>query len=115
MISTVDNINVLEEGDLNKLGSILFDSLSINKIDKKISVVSYKEAMINGVADLLKKMLIQDREISGELKLNIIDLLDKLHTQKEHLEIIKSNILQTDIEQASKRLSKKSQSAFELK
>jgi len=58
-------------------------------------------------------MLLQNTGMSKESKLNIINLLDKLTRQREHLEIIKSKIAISDIQQASKRLSKKSQSAFE--
>jgi len=108
-----ENINVIEEEDLTKISLVIFESLLIKREYKRESVVYYKEDMINGVADLLKKMLLQNTGMSKESKLNIINLLDKLTRQREHLEIIKSKIAISDIQQASKRLSKKSQSAFE--
>jgi hypothetical protein len=110
-----ENINVIEEEDLTKISLAIFESLLIKREYKRESVVDYKEDMIKSVSDLLKKMLVQNTGMSKESKLNIIILLDKLNTQREHLEIIKSKISISDIQQASKRLSKKSQSAFELK
>jgi hypothetical protein len=111
----VENINVIEEGDLTKMGSILIESIFIKRMYKKESVIAYKEDMLDGLADLLRKILIEDSGLSKDAKLNVINLLDKLKTQKENLEILKSQVSAADIQQASERLSKKSQSAFELK
>ena len=115
MLENIDHINAIEEADLTKISSVLFESLFIENKYMDTLIVDYKEDMVNDVANLLKKMLLQNAEMSVESKLNIINLLDKLNTQKEHLELIKSKISISDIQQASERLSKKSQSAFELK
>jgi|GEM_PF-2231312 hypothetical protein len=117
MITTdnLDSINAIQEDDLSKINLLLFESLYINDIYINDSVVDFKENMIDSFAELLKKMLLQNIEISNDSKLNIINLLDKLNTQKENLEAIKLKTTISDLQQASKRLSKKSQSAFELK
>ena len=48
-------------------------------------------------------------------KLELINFLDKLNTQKELLELAKGQTNITDIRKAAKRLGKKSQSAFKTK
>ncbi|GAA3976205.1 hypothetical protein [Mucilaginibacter dorajii] len=111
----IEQINVIEESDLSKISLILFESLSLKRSYKNESVVNYSEYVLDAIADLFKKMLIQDKTMTKESKLNVINLLDKLKTQKENLELIRSDVGVSDIKQASKRLSKKSQSAFEAK
>jgi len=97
------------------INKVLFDSIYINGIYINESEVNYKENMIDRLAEILNKILVQNAELSDDAKLNIINLLDKLNTQKENLEMIKLKSSIADIQQASERLSKKSQSAFELK
>jgi hypothetical protein len=113
-LEEIDSINAIDEGDLAKFSAILWDSLLIKRIYKRESLIGYKEDMVEGVTYLLKKMFLNDA-LSKESKLHIINLLDKLNTQKEYLELIKSKISNKDIEAASERLSQKSQSAFDLK
>jgi hypothetical protein len=115
LLLNTDSINAIEENDLTKISSVLFESLSIKRVYKKESVVEYKKDMVDGLIDLLKKMLFHGANIPQESKLNIVNLLDKLKTQKEYLDTMKSNISNSDTEKASERLSKKVQSAFELK
>lgn len=118
MISAIEdknNINAINENDLTRISGLLFESFFINRPYKRESTVNYKESMIDSFIDLLNKMLGQQTGLSKEKKLDTIILLDKLKTQKENLELIKSNISTSDIQEASKRLSKKSQSAFESK
>ena len=114
-IENIDQVNAIDESDLSKISEVLFESLSLKRIYKNEAVVNYNEYVIDTIANLFKKMLIQDTTMAKEAKLNVINLLDKLKTQKENLEFIKLNISASDIQQASKRLSKKSQSAFETK
>jgi hypothetical protein len=114
-IDNLDSINAIKEDDLSKINTALFESFYINNISIKESLVDYKEDIIETFSELLKKMLFKNLEMSKESKLNIINFLDKLSTQKENLEMIKSKTSISDIQEASKRLSKKSQSAFELK
>ena len=113
-LEEIDHINAIEEDDLTMFSAVLLESLQIKRIYKKKSIVEYKEDMIDGVIDLLKKMLLNET-MSGKSKLDIINLLDKFTTQKEYLELIRSKISVADIKAASQRLSEKSQSAFELK
>jgi hypothetical protein len=115
MITLDKSINAIDENDLTKISGLLFESFSINRQYKRESLVNYKEDLIDSFMELLNKLLAQQTGLSKERKLDTIDLLDKLKTQKENLEMIKSNISLSDIEQASARLTKKTQSAFELK
>ncbi len=114
-LENVGRVNAIDESDLGKISKVLFESLSLKKTYKDESVVTYNEYVIDVIANLFKKMLVQDATLTPESKLNVIDLLDKLKTQKENLDLIKSDISLADIKQASKRLSKKAQSAFETK
>jgi len=114
-LENIDRINAIEESDSNKISIVLFEWLSLKQSYKNESLVNYSEYVIDTLADLFKKMLVQDTAMTKEAKLNVVDLLDKLKTQKENLDFIKSNIAVSDIQQASKRLSKKAQSAFETK
>ena len=111
----IEQINVIEESDLSKISMALFEFLPIKSSYQDESVINYSEYVIDFIVDLFKRMLNQDTTMTRESKLNIINLLDKLKTQKENLELIRSNVGVSDIQQASKRLSKKSQSAFEAK
>jgi hypothetical protein len=106
------NINIIDEGDLKKISTALIQSVLIKRAYKKGSVISYKEDMLDSLAALLTKILINDSGISREAKLNVIDLLDKINTQKEVLAMLKSKASPEDLLIASKRLSQKSQSAF---
>ncbi|MDR3697877.1 hypothetical protein [Mucilaginibacter sp.] len=115
IIEKADNINAIKADDMSNINRVLFDSIYINDIYIKDSEVDYKEDMIDRFAEILNKMLLQNVELSDDAKLNIINLLDKLNTQKENLEMIKLKTSIADVQQASERLSKKSQSAFELK
>jgi len=108
-------IEAITVDDLNKLNLVLVDSLNIKNIYSDNSGDSYKEDMINAFSELLKKVLFQSPEISNDSKLTVIKLLQKINTQKEALEIIRSKVSAEDLMIASERLSKKSQSAFELK
>jgi len=111
MITIDKSINAIDENDLTKI----FESFSINRQYKRESLVNYKEDMIDSFMELLNKLLAQQTGLSKEQKLDTINLLDKLKTQKENLELIKSYISPSDVEQAAERLGKKSQSAFEFK
>jgi len=110
-----DNINAIDENDLTRISELLLESFSINRRYKRESIVNYKEDIIDSFMDLLNKLLVQQTGLSKEKKLDTIILLDKLKTQKENLEVIKSKSSISDIQIASNRLGKKSQSAFELK
>jgi hypothetical protein len=110
-----DNINAIDENDLTKISSLLLESFVINRKYKRESILNHKEGMIDSFMELLNKLLFQQPGLSKEKKLDTIILLDKLKTQKENLEIIKLNISPSDIQHASKRLIKKSQSAFKVK
>jgi hypothetical protein len=114
-LENIGRINAIEESDSNKISIVLFEWLSLKQSYKNESLVSNSEYVIDTLANLFKKMLVQDIAMTKEAKLNVIDLLDKLKTQKENLDLIKSNIVVSDIKQASGRLSKKAQSAFETK
>ena len=114
-VENSESINAIREEDLVKVNSVLYELFQINIDTINRSLADHKESLIESFTELLKKILLQNPEIANESKLNVINLLDKLHTQKEHLENIRSKITASDIHQASKRLSKKSQSAFQLK
>jgi|ERR1700733_6914522 hypothetical protein len=115
MISDTENINIIDEDDLAKMSTALIESVLIKKVYKKESIISYKEDMLDSIGALLTKILVNDSGMSREAKLNVINLLDKINTQKEVLELIRSRVSAEDLLIASERLSKKSQSAFELK
>jgi hypothetical protein len=115
MILDTENINIIDENDLKKISTVLIESVLIKSVYKKESVISYKEDMLESISALLTKILANDTGMSTEAKLNLINLLDKINTQKEILEIIRSKVSAEDLLIASERLGKKSQSAFELK
>lgn len=115
MILDTENINIIDENDKKKISTVLIESVLIKKVYKKESVISYKEDMLDSISTLLTKILANDSGMSTEAKLNLIHLLDKINTQKEVLEMIRSKVSAEDLLIASERLGKKSQSAFELK
>jgi hypothetical protein len=108
-------IEAITVDDLNKINSVLLDALCIKNIHSNDSVFSYKEDLINTFSELIKKILFQSPDISDDSTLTVINLLQKINMQKEILEMIKSKASAEDLIIASERLSKKSQSAFELK
>jgi hypothetical protein len=112
MLLDTENINVIDEDDFNKIGAALIESVLIRRIYKQESVISFKEDLLDRLASLLKKILTNDANISKETKLNIINLLDKVKGQLEILEMMKTKTSGEDILEISKRLSRKSQSAF---
>lgn len=114
-MTLLDEVNIIDEDDLTKIGTALIESVLIKRAYKKGSVISYKGDMLDSLGALLTKILMNDTGISRNAKLNVVDLLDKINTQKEILEMIKSKVSPEDLLIASKRLSKKSQSAFEMK
>lgn len=114
-IADIDSLNIVQEEDLTKVSTALFELLLIKKGDKRELEIEHSEDMIDATSEFLRKMLYHDAELTNELKLTILNLLDKLKTQKESLELIKAKTSIADIQQASQRLAKKSQSAFGLK
>lgn len=112
---TVDNIremNAIEEEDFVRMTNILYESLLNKRLYKKQFVIEYKENIVESLIDLLKKMLSGGSSMSKQKRLSIINTLDKLKTQKEYFELMRSGVSVDDIQQASKRLGKKTQSSF---
>jgi hypothetical protein len=101
--------------DLDKIKTVLLTSVNIIDLQSENTTERYKEEVLDAFATLLKKILFNDSDMSSEEKLNVISLLAKVNRQQEVLEIIRSKTSAEDLLIASERLSKKSQSAFELK
>jgi len=114
-IEDIDSLNAVHEEDLTKVSVALFEFLLIKKGTMNRLEIDRTEGMVDATTEFLRKMLFHDTELTNGLKLNILNLLDTLKTQKESLELIKTNASIADIQQAAQRLSKKTQSAFRLK
>lgn len=102
----------IEEENLHHLISSIFSFTDIKDNYKHISTVDKKEEIVDGIISLLEKYLELGIVKNKSQKLEIIDVLDKLHFRKEVLEGMKNNIDFEKIEKAGKKLGKKSQSAF---
>ena len=113
-LEKIKHLNVVEKEDITLMSYLLYESISIKRAYKSEHIVDSKEEILNIFTSLFEKVLTERSLLSKKDKINVIHFIDKLNTQKENLEIIKGNILTKDIKAASKRLGKKSQSAFEI-
>jgi hypothetical protein len=102
----------IENENLHQVIISIFNFTKIKTNYKRVSTVNKKEEMVDEIISLLEKYLELDIVKEKSQKLEIIDVLDKLHFRKEVLEVIKSKIEINDIKKAGNRLGKKSQSAF---
>jgi len=86
---------------------------------KKSKLVNKKEAILDSDTDILENMLTNNLHLSKQKKVEIIHWLNKLKANKEYMQMVKGNLANdqqalADIQAASERLAKKSQSAFEM-
>ncbi len=102
----------IENENLHQVIFSIFNFTDIKTTYKRVSTVDKKEEMVDEIISLLEKYLELDIVKDKSQKLEIINVLDKLHFRKELLEVIKSKIDFNDIKKAGNRIGKKSQSAF---
>lgn len=88
---------------------------SIFDVSDKISAkkLSIKEELIEDYLRLTQKMLTAGFLKSDKEKIRVMDLVDRLNTQIELIEIIKSHKSESHLTDAAKRLYKRAQSSFE--
>lgn len=111
--------SVIEESDILVISGIIMKLIDVKSTVKTQQTINARENLLDSLAGMLEKMLTNNLHLSRQDKVSIVHSLDKLRAQKEYMQFlkeVKKNGKQTisDIQIASGRLSKKSQSAFEL-
>jgi hypothetical protein len=109
--------NELKQTDIFHISEFIVSFIEIKPSAKKEKTISAKEAILDSLADMLEKMLTLNTNLSKQNKIEIIHLLNKLKVNKEYMQLIKSGSeidedRLSDLQAASSRLFKKSQSAF---
>jgi len=112
-IKEIQSLNQINKDDTNSILEIVYKAISINREYKSDSVVNKKSDFIFDFTELLEGFIDKRFFKDKNEKLDIMNFIDKLNTQKEILELQKDNIL--SLKKASIRLGKKSQSAFDKK
>jgi len=109
----VEEKSSLEQNDLTSLNAIILDQLG----RKPNSTVQARksEKLLDYFTNLIAFLLDSQFARKKEQTLYLIDLLDKLNTQRDLLEIKRDNMKISDLRAVSKRLGKKSQSGLETK
>lgn len=102
----------IDEKNLSDFITYVFHYSEINSSYKSKSVINKKTEIIDLLIPLLEKSLELNENMQRDIKLQIMELLDKVNLRKEVLEFFESKINKSDLEKASKRLGKKSQSTF---
>lgn len=105
----------IEEKSLNNFIRYIFHYSEINHPYTRKSTIDKKAEIIDLLIPLIEKSLELNHNMQRDIKLQIMELLDAVNLRKELLEIFKNKIKASDLEKASKRLGKKSQSTFSKK
>ena len=106
--------NELQQADIFHISEFIVSSIEIKPSDKKNNTIGAQEAILDSLADMLEKMLTLNQDLSKQNKIEIIHLLNKLKINKEYIQLIKDNGDDDlkNLQVASARFAKKSQSAF---
>jgi hypothetical protein len=118
-LEQLEKDSAIEETDIVTISGIIMHVIEAKNSARAETVISGKETILDSLTDILEKMLVMNINLSKQDKVEIIHLLNKLKANKEYIQIVKDNLKGnkqafTDIQAASERLGKKSQSAFEL-
>ena len=100
------NIAHIKPSEVNKIASIMFDTLSINESDST-DVLLEKLDAIKTFRNFLIKHIDFNKLSSKKSKLEYIDFLDKINQQIEALELLSGQISQEQINTISENFSKK--------
>lgn len=104
--------NQINDQELLEVTQIMFNSFMVKGNYKDLNYVSKKETLIGLFSDFIEQYLKMNFTGSKENKLRLIKFVSKLNSQKELLELASGEINLVSIQSASKRLGRKSQSAF---
>lgn len=114
-LENIKNGIEIDEENLNNFISYIFQFSQINREYKSKAIISKKNEILDLLIPLLEKSLELNHNMGNEIKLQIMELLDTMNLRKEVLEIFENNISKSDLQKASIRIGKKSQSAFSQK
>ena len=119
VLEQLEKDSVIEEMDIVTISGIIMQVIEVKSSARRQATINTKEAILDSLADMLEKMLTVNLHLSKQNKVEIIHLLNKLKANKEYMHVVKENLTSNkqtilDIQAASERLAKKSQSAFEL-
>jgi len=107
----------LEGKDIQDISNYIISFIGVKNQVKEQTAIAVKEAILDSLSDMLEKMLTSNTELLKKEKIEIVHLLGKLKANKEYMQLIKGNMAEnkqalSDLHTASKRMFKKSQSAF---
>jgi len=110
--------NKLQKTDILHISELVAHAIELNDSVKKEKIVDSKETILDSLAKMLEMLLTSDINLPRERKLEVIHLLTKLKATKEHMKLVKGNIIEqkkafTERRTSSAHMFKKSQSAFE--
>src|SRR6185312_5775145 len=106
--------SAIEESDMVVISGIIMKLIAVNPTVRRQQTINTREGVLDSLTNMLENMLTANLHLSKQDKIAIVQSLDKLKTQKEYMELLKSQINNSkqailDIQSASKRLAKKSQ------
>ncbi len=119
MIEQLEKDAVIEEMDILNISGLIMQAIEIKSSVKRQKTINTKETILDSLADILENMLTNNLHLSKQKKVEILHLLNKLKANKEYMQLVKGNLINdqralADLQAASGRLAKKSQSAFEM-
>jgi hypothetical protein len=119
MIEQLEKDAVIEEMDIFNISGLIMQAIEVKSSVKRQKTIDTKEIILDSLADILENMLTNNLNLSKQKKVEIIHLLNKLKANKEYMQLLKGNLISNqqalaDMQTASVRLGKKSQSAFEM-
>ncbi len=115
ILAQLEQKNKIEEQDFDKVSKLVFQSFTLNNKRKSLSNLHKKEDLIDSYTHFLKQYLELEFLSSKDDKLELINFIDKMNTQKELLALMRDETSLEKIKADANRLGNKSQSAFSTK
>ncbi len=115
VLDKLEQQNNIEEQEFERMSKLVFQSFLIRRDYKSDNLLTKKEELITHFTQFLEKYLELQFLSSKKDKLEFINFIDKMNTQKELLELQRNEIDMIQIKLAGKSLGMKSQSAFSTK
>ena len=110
----VERSNRIKETEFKNVSSLIYNSFLVTSYSRA-KAIENKDILINEFIDFLSKYFESDLIKDDSEKTYLLNLIDKLTLQKEFIQLRRKEITQTNLQQAGRRLGKKSQSAFSKK
>lgn len=101
----------IHQGEFENITMLMFNSIAVHRTYKSAAVLEKKEELLDELISFFNKYLTMKFTGSLKHKMEIINFIEKLTSQKELIEIQAGRLNMKDIKAAAKHHGKKSQSA----